>query len=441
MVERICACVTATVRKFTDSRAEAIGATRFFCNPKVTVTEIIETAAAQTALAAAGRHVLVIEDTSEINFEDKAGRKRNLGRVGNGSDAGLFIHPALAVDAEDGTVLGLAGATIWRRTKTKAEDYQLQPIETKESFRWIETAQKARACLNHTLHVTYIADREADIYELFARLPEEGPDGRTSHLLVRCHHDRALKGKDAKAAGRLNETVAAWPEAGQISFEVSARPGRPARRATLAVRFGSVCLRQPAKGADKKDPSQITLNLVEISEIGTPHGQEPIVWRLYTSHVVASLKDAIAIVELYRRRWLIEQTFRTIKSRGIAIEDSLIAEGEALENLAATALIAAIRVMQCVQARGEAGAHIPATRVFTQAHLPVLRALVRKLEGKTLKQKNLFPPESLAWATWVIARLGGWKGYATERPPGPITMHAGFQRFDAIAQGFALAQL
>ena len=65
---------------------------------------------------------------------------------------------------------------------------------------------------------------------------------------------------------------------------------------------------------------------------------------------------------------------------------------------------------------------------------------MRKLEGKTLKQKNHHPPDSLAWATWAIARLGGWTGYATERPPGPITMLEGFKRFAAIAQGFALAK-
>ena len=34
--------------------------------------------------AAAGRHVPLIEDTSEINYQSKAKRKRGLGRVGNG---------------------------------------------------------------------------------------------------------------------------------------------------------------------------------------------------------------------------------------------------------------------------------------------------------------------------------------------------------------------
>ena len=70
----------------------------------------------------------------------------------------------------------------------------------------------------------------------------------------------------------------------------------------------------------------------------------------------------------------------------------------------------------------------------------MLSALAHKLEGKTQKQKNPFRPESLAWASWVIARLGGWTGYASERPPGPITMHNGLTQFAAIAQGFALAR-
>ena len=439
MLESFCARLTATMRKLTDSRAEMVAATRFFRNPKVKQAEIVETAAAQTAVAARGRHVLLIEDTSEINFEGKAGRKRGLGRVGNGNDAGLFVHPALAVDADDGTILGLAGATIWRRTKAKAEDYQSQPIETKESHRWISTVRKARAALADTPRVTGVADREGDIYELFARLPGEDSEGRRTDLLVRCNHDRVVSGEDGRP-GRLLAKVTSWPEAGRISFELKARAGRPAREVTLAVRFGSVCLHRPTRGADKKDPPQITLNLVEVSEIDPPLGQEPIVWRLYTTHAVSTFADAVAVVELYRWRWTIEQVFRTLKSQGIAIEESFIADGEALENLAATALIAAVRVMQCVHARGEAGAHIPATRVFVEADLPVLKALVRKLEGKTQKQKNPFPRESLAWATWVIARLGGWKGYAKERPPGPITMHAGFERFHAVAQGFALAQ-
>jgi hypothetical protein len=140
----MCARVSAGMRELADDRAEKVGLTRFFRNPRVTVDEILQTAAERTGAAAAGRHVLLIEDTSEINYEAKAKRKRGLERVGNGADVGLFVHPALAVDAADGAVLGLAGATIWRRRRVKEDDYQSLPIEEKESWRWIATALKAQ---------------------------------------------------------------------------------------------------------------------------------------------------------------------------------------------------------------------------------------------------------------------------------------------------------
>lgn len=426
----MCLRISAGVRELADNRAEKVGLTRFFRNPRVTADEILRTAAQRTGAAATGRHVLLIEDTSEINYEAKAQRKRGLGRVGNGADVGLFVHPALAVDAEDGAVLGLAGATIWRRTRVKEDDYQSLPIEEKESHRWIATGLKARTFLSTAALVTLITDREGDIYELFARVPDE-----QTHVLVRAEHDRAL----ADVGGRMLAKIAGEPEAGRLAFDLSGRPGRTARRVTLAVRFCPVTLRQPRRGADRRDPPQLSLNLVEAREIDPPPGEEPIVWRLLTTHAATSLAEAARIIDLYRCRWIVEQLFRTLKSQGLDLEDSFISDGDALECLAATALIAAASVMQLVQGRGEAGSTLSASRVFSPVEIIVLEVLVRKFEGKTAKQKNPHPRHSLAWAAWCIARLGGWNGYASERPPGPITFARGLRRFHAIAEGFALA--
>jgi hypothetical protein len=418
------------LRALADTRAEQVGFARFFHNRRVTVEEILAAAGARTADAAAGRHVLLIEDTSEINYQAKSGRKRGLGVVGNGRDVGLFVHPALAVDAVDGTVLGLAGATIWRRRAAKRRDYQDLPIEAKESHRWLQTIAVARPRLDRSSLVTVVADREADIFELFARLP----DVRT-HVLVRAAHNRAVGD-----GGRLFGDLATQPEAGRLVLDLPARPGRPARSVRLAVRFLATRLRQPRRGADRRDPKEIPINAVEVREIDPANEKHGVLWRLLTSHRVTALEEARAIVELYRRRWTIEQLFRTLKSQAVDIEASFLEDGEALERLAAAALVAASLVMQLVHGRGDAGCSLPATRIFGPSQIAALYALTPRLQGKTAKQKNPHPRDTLAWAAWHIARLGGWTGYTSERPPGPITFSRGLERFNAIAEGFALAQ-
>jgi hypothetical protein len=138
-----------------------------------------------------------------------------------------------------------------------------------------------------------------------------------------------------------------------------------------------------------------------------------------TPHRATPLAEAAGIVELYRRRWIIEQLFGTLKSQGLDLEDSLLSDGEALERLAAAALIAAASVMQLVQGRGRAGATLSAARVFSSAEAAeatVLEPLVRKLEGKTAKQKNPYPKDSLAWAAWGVARLGAWNRLRERAP-------------------------
>jgi len=104
------------------------------------------------------------------------------------------------------------------------------------------------------------------------------------------------------------------------------------------------------------------------------------------------------------------------------------------------ALIAATITMQLVLARAAAAEGPPASRVFLEEQIEVLRALQKKLQGRTPKQQNPYPPGSLAWAGWTIARLGGWTGYQSDRSVGPITMRDGLERFNGIVDGYSLAK-
>jgi Transposase DDE domain len=425
----VCERQTVCLRKLGDTRAEKVKFRRFLMNDRVTVGRIVVRLRARIATAAAGRHVLAIQDTSEINYESKRARKRGLGTVGNGSDVGLFVHPMLTVNAETGHCLGLADVQVWRRFKKKAADYRKQPIEDKESYRWLKGPHRAKWALTKAAMVTVIDDREGDIFEKWARLPD-----RRTHLLSRACRDRAVAGGE-----RLFAVMAAFPERHRFRLDLPARRGkRQARQAHLSVRFGKVRIRRPKSCSDPNAPREIELFAIDVRELNPPAGEEPVHWRLLTTHAVETVQQALTVIGWYRQRWHIEQLFRTVKRQGLDIEDSVLAEGEALEKLAVIALIAACQTMQLVLARASPDHSQPASDVFDDRELEVLDALQIRLQGRTVKQQNPYPPGSLAWAGWSIARLGGWTGYDSDKSTGPITMRDGLERFRTIVQGYLL---
>jgi hypothetical protein len=430
IASRVAERQTVCIRKLADDRSEQVKFRRLLANAAVTVEEMVAHRGAIVSVAAAGRHVLAIQDTSEINYQAQSGRKRGLGTVGNGTDAGLFVHPVLAVDAQSEECLGLVDALVWRRTKSKAKNYQRLPIEEKESYRWVRGGERAKAMLAEAAVITLIDDREGDIYEKWARLP----DHRT-RLLTRACRDRSLT--DGQ---KLFPTLAQMPEAHRFTLELPARPGkRGARTAQMAVRFGRIRITRPGTCSDRNAPPEIELYAIEVRELNPPPG-DAVCWRLLTTHAVETIEQALTVIGWYRLRWHIEQLFRTLKRQGLRIEQSVIEDGEALEKLAVIALIVATITMQLVLARA-AGAHdAPASRVFDPEQLAVLHALQSTVQGRTRKQQNPHPPNSLAWAGWTIARLGGWTGYESDRSMGPITMRDGLDRFSGIVDGYRLAK-
>ena len=88
------------VRRLGGSRAGEIRLTRFLRHAAVTVEEMTAAASARTAGRCAGRRVLAIQDTTVVRSE------------GGG---GLYLHAALAVDQDDGAILGLMHASFLTR--------------------------------------------------------------------------------------------------------------------------------------------------------------------------------------------------------------------------------------------------------------------------------------------------------------------------------------
>jgi len=405
--------------------------TRFLRNEAVSVAEMAAHAAKGTAQRVAGREIVAIQDTSDLVLGGRRARAKGFGPVGRGGAlGGLVLHPVLALDAASGALLGLVDVTIWNRDAGQAPPRRSRATAQKESQRWIEGTRRAGEVLAGASRITMVEDQEGDFYEQFARRPA------SVDLIVRACQDRCLSGEGlAEAGGRLFSFIDGLAEQGRVAVRIPAAPGRKARQAELALRFAEVRLRKPLHGAAKDLPETVSLTLVDVRETAQPHEGEAVHWRLLTTHAVTSLEEARRIVDLYRMRWGIEAFFRMLKTAGSEVEKADIGDPQAMINFVAVATVAAVSVMQLVRAR-EGGTGQRLTDTFCATDQPLLEALCTRLEGKTARQKNPHAKGTLAFAAWVIGRLGGWDGYYGKA--GPRVMRRGLDDFHRIRYGATL---
>ena len=412
-------------------RRGEIGFGRFLRNSSVTVAGLCEGAARRTAERVSGREVLAIQDTSEVILGGRKARSRGYGPVGKGGQlGGVLLHPVLAVDAMTGELFGLVDIAVWNRGKRRTVPHARRPSADKESSRWLTGMKRAADVLHKAAQVTVVSDRESDIYADFTQRPA------TVHLLLRAGFNRRLDN-----GRKLFEHADGLSEACRFSVTIAAAPRRPERQATLALRFGPVTLLRPERGlpvtALKQLPASVRAHLVDIREVDAPAGAVPIHWRLLTSHEVNDAGVARKMVDFYRKRWIIEDYFRTLKTSGFRIEDANISDPEVMLKFLALAAIAAVTVTQLLRARDNPSGQC-LSHAFDPDDAPLLEAVCKDYEGPTptRRQANPHPRGTMGYAAWVIARLGGWTGYYGK--PGALNLNRGLQRYYAIKYGTEL---
>ena len=426
---------TVVIQQLGRDKAERSGFYRFVTNPKVRERELVEGLQSACRAGVVG-HVLALNDTTEINLSKHAGRikKEELGVISDNKSLGFLLHPTLLVDAEAGEAIGVSSVQSWVRpfgqAKKEQRKYQQQAIEEKESYKWLQAVEDTQRCVEGLagVDVTYVADREADIYEEFLKVKQVD-----AQLLIRSCSDRCLYGEKEK----LFSFLAEQPLIGSYGLELEADPrkNRPARHAKLEVRVAKVKLKRPTNLA-KHLSAYVELYALEVREASFS-GPNPILWRLLTTHEVTHLTQAQKVIQWYAWRWLTEELFRTLKKQGLDLESVELTHMDAVRKLAVLALELAFKVMQLCRARH--GSNFTVQRLFSEPEQLCLESLLKNLEGQTSKQKNPHPRHSLAWAAWLIARLGGWNGYASQRPPGVITFYRGLAKFETIFFGWQLA--
>jgi len=438
---------SAIIHQFASERSTLQGACRLFGNPSLTPEVSFAALSLECGAVVNDKTILLIEDTTSIQRTHMSGLHAasdpDIGRMEKNNVRGFFVHPVLAVEALNGMPLGIASGLVWNRdsgtTPSPKGAYAGKPRSQKESSRWITCADAALEATTSAKHRIVVADREADIYDLYALVSQAyggeayGGEayGSRSDVVVRARSDR----QQDQATESIFAAVAQAEVCLGLRCEVRTTTGKR-RIARLEVRSVAVEIARP-KRAEKTLPGSVSCFVIEAREIlpneGIPEGEEAVHWRILTTVPILCAADAEKVLRWYCRRWQIEQLFRLLKSEGVRVEQSQLERGSAVKNMVVFALAVALKLLQATTARDLPNT-LPLEVLFTNDEQVCAEMLIARHEGKTEAQKNPYPTGTLMRYLWLIARLGGWKGYKSESPPGPITFRRGFESFAAMVE-------
>ena len=434
----------ASQREASKDWTQAMGSYRLWKSDAVTAEAVLSAHRDQVRQRLQGHRMLLhIQDTTELDYTRHKTLK-GTGPLSEASRRGLFDHSEYLLQ-EDGVPLGLWDCLLWARSDQEQGQSHLrkqQPIEKKESFRWLQAYRRAcELCgLCPKQLVISLSDRESDIYEIFeewwrrqrARLA-------AAHWIIRSKHDRKITPapQDLEQHTQLRAAVTAAPLLGQTHLEIRTKEQckkvhgnrrltlRKARTASLEIRACALELKPPRRAEGQLALSPIKLWVVMAKEMSPPADEEPVEWILLTDFQVRTLKKALQILKLYAWRWQIEVFHKILKS-GCRVEDHPPETVERLKPRLAVLMIVAWRI-HYVTLLGRECPDLSAEVVFEEWEWKPLALLFGDKQGP-LRTPTL--AQMIAW----IARLGGHLGRKSDGPPGPQTMWKGMAKMFAHAE-------
>jgi hypothetical protein len=431
-------------------RAEMEATYRFIDNDKVTFEKILAPHSLCMLRRAAGQAiVLLVNDTTEIDLTRPHQQVAGAGGLDGSARRGIFAH-VLHGFTPAGMPLGTLSAQIINRPlepkhkgKTKLEKEKLRaatPIEQKESMRWLTAFREARQAAGELpdTQCIYVADSEADIYEILAE-PRQTSDGRQMDLLVRGCRERLLAMEDAAGDSSscsrfLQQAASSAAMLYTMQLPIRAREAkikskprgrrhttRSARLARLQVRAAAVRLHPPDR-PDRKLP-EVSINVVLANEVDAPEGEEPVQWILLTTLPIGTTEQVKDVLDFYCKRWNIELLFRTLKS-GCRIEQRRFEQVQRVECALGLYLIAAWRTLfvtfvsrQCPE--------MDCQKIFEPSEWKAVWVA-------TQRKPPPDAPPGLQHIVQLIAQLGGYIP-GKNRKPGVQTIWIGMQRMHDLA--------
>jgi len=399
--------------------ADTKGTYRFFSNRHVSIEAIGECIGKATEERCLGYDiVLCVQDTTNVNFSSLA---EGLGYLDHGRGNGFMVHSTMAIDTE-GCPIGLLNQQIWARDKEtmgKTKERSDIAINKKESNKWLEGIAASENRLKTNKRIIHIADREADIYELFIQ-----PRSANSEILIRATHDRKTL---------LGNTIWEEVEAEKIIADFEIEIENPVSGETelrhMVVRTGMVVLAPPKK---KPHFPALLLHGIIVKE-SNPESDNPLEWRLISSIPIENKEQAFELVKYYTYRWRIERFHYILKS-GCNLEELQLRDAAALHRATLTYCLCAFKLMQVLY-QSRVDPEQPCDKYFTQMEWSILAMMHYKRRIFSKK------PLSLKLTIAVLAKLGGFLGRKNDGPPGIKNIWRGMKQLHAMVAAFQIHQL
>ncbi len=366
--------------------------------------------------------VLVIHDTTELDYSSRSSLQADLGQIGDGGGRGYECHNSLAVAANSGEVLGLANQILHRRADVPKDEGVAAKRERddRESRLWV---QGSTAVGRPPAGCTWVdvCDRGADTFEF---LDHEDLTGR--EFVVRSQHNRGIYiGHSDRSERRLlHDHARTLPALGGRAVWVQRRAGQPGRWAKCLIAAAPVQVTAPhvKRGIHRNQP--LCLWVVRVWEVDPPKWvKEPLEWILLTNTPTVTLADAVERIEWYEKRWMIEE-FHKAQKTGCGIEELQFRHTDRLEPMIALLSVVAVMLVNLrTAARQDDAAKAPATRHVPEIYVAVLsvwRYRQRRI-NLTIHEFNL-----------ALGRLGGHQNRKSDGPPGWQTLWRGWNELQLM---------
>lgn len=378
--------------------------------PESQISDCIEKATVERCLRS--ETVLNIMDTTSIDFSSSA---EGLGYLDHGKGEGLMVHSSFALN-EQGCPLGLLHQKIWARDKSqmgKKKFRKEKHITEKESYRWIESMQEAENLLSGASLVVHVADRESDIYELFATPRRPG-----SELLIRAVHERkTLLGNN------MWKEIEEQPVLTSFELEIPKVTTEDVRKVKMHIKAGMVLLSPPANKSDL--PSLIVYGIIVQAENTTT----PLEWRLISTLPVTTPEQGMQCVKWYSFRWRIERLHYILKS-GCRLEDLQLRHIKALRKAILVYSLCAFKIMQMLYL-SRLYPKQSCSNYLEQHEWEVLCCVNNKSPVPCHE-----PPTMQQCVIW-IAKMGGYLARNNDGPPGVKNLWKGLQKLNTILKVIA----